>query len=322
MKRISILSAGLALAVTAALAGCTTTDSERSPNAGGELTEVRVGIIPFAELAAFYIAIDEGIFEDEGLSVEPTQASGGATIVSSLAAGDIQFAYSNYISVFEAANAGLPIEIIRENDRPGAQAVYVLADSGIQSPQDLAGKSIAINSLGNIMEITSRSALRDAGVDLTTIEFVELPPPNMNAALESGQVDGAWLVEPFITLAQQTLEVEIGADVFTGATENIPVAGWVTTPQYSSENPEAVEAFIRAMDRASEIAIDDPAKIAAIIPTYTEIPAEIAEQMSPISFVPTSDFSGLSTIQDLMIDFGYYDEPLDLDALISPLANG
>jgi len=305
--------AALASATLMATAvGCGATDS--SEGADG-LTTIKVGEIPFAELAAFHIALEDGLFEEAGLDVQTTQASGGASIVTSLTSGDIQFAYSNYVTLLQAASHGIPVEIVRENDRPGAQALYALPGTGLDSVTDLAGKKIAVNSLGNIMELTSRSVLSEAGVDLDSVEFVELPPPNMAAALQQGQVDAAWLVEPFITLAKEQLAVVKVAEVFTGATEALPVAGWATTPQYADEHADVVDAFVGALDQASAIALDDPGRVAEVIPTYTEIPADVAAKMSPIAFARESDFSGLERLQDLMITFGYYEEPVDLTAL-------
>jgi NitT/TauT family transport system substrate-binding protein len=306
--RFSTAVAAAMLIMTAAACGT----SEDQPTANG-LTRVTVGEIPFAELAAFHVAVEDGLFEDAGLDVRTKQASSGAALVTSLASGDIQFAYGNYVTLLQAASKGIPVEVVRENDRPGAQAIYALPGSGLKSAADLKGKKVAINSLGNIQELTTRSILTDAGVDPKSVKFVELPPPNMTAALKQKQVDAAWLVEPFITLASGQIGATKVADVFSGASADLPVAGWATTAAYAKKSPEVVEGFVKALDKASAIAAADPARVAKVIPTYTEIPAKVAAKLSPIAFVKTSDFSGLDRLQDLMISFGYYDKPVDLD---------
>ncbi|MCU1545586.1 MAG: hypothetical protein JWP30_686 [Homoserinimonas sp.] len=314
-KSRALLGATAVAAVTL-LSACSGQAATPEANSDGGLTTINVGVIPFAELAAYYIGVEQGIFEDEGLIVETTQVSGGAAIVTSLIAGDFDFAYSNYVSLLQAASKGLPISVVRENDRPGVQALYVLPESGISSPKDFEGKTIAVNSLSNIMELTSRAALDSAGVDMSKVSFVELPPPEMNAALEQGQIDAAWLVEPFVTLAKESLDVVIAAEVFEGRTDDLPVAGWATTPQFAAENAETVKAFVRAMDKASQIAHEDPAAVSAIIPSYTAISPEIAAKMSPIAFAPVSDLGKLDILQDLMIEFDYYKDPIDLDDLV------
>ena len=78
-------------------------------------------------------------------------------------------------------------------------AIAVAADSDIQDVSDLEGKTIAINTLRNISELTVTAALEGEGVDVSTIDFVEVPLPDMVGQLEAGQIDAAGLVEPFIT---------------------------------------------------------------------------------------------------------------------------
>lgn len=306
-----------ALSVTALLSACTTSvDDQTAEKNDAGLIPINVGIIPFAELAAFYIGIDQGFFEDEGLDVEVLQLNGGGAVITALSAGDLDFAYSNYVSVLQAASKGLPVSLIRENDRPGAQALYVMPDSGITSAKDLVGKRVAVNSLKNIMELTTRAALKNAGVDPDSVEYVEIPPAEMSAALDNNQVDAAWLVEPFVTLATENLGVQVAVEVFEGETADLPVAGWATTPAFAQENPDAVEAFVRALDKASALAAENPELVQEIIPTYSQITPELAARMSPINFVPKSDLSSLELLQDLMIEFGYYTEPVPLDSLI------
>ena len=207
-----------------------TADAPATSASGGgpETTEITVGVQPFAEVSAFYLAVQEGIFEEEGLTVTPeVAAGGGAGLIPGLVSGDLHFAYSNYVSVVQAASRGLPLRVVRENDRPGVQGLYSLPASGITSPADLAGKKVAINGLGNIMELTTRAALDENGVDPDSVSFVELPPADFLSALKLGNVDAAWLVEPFVSIGTKTEQAQLVLDVFDGPTAELPVAGWV-----------------------------------------------------------------------------------------------
>ncbi|WP_345044923.1 ABC transporter substrate-binding protein [Georgenia daeguensis] len=280
-----------------------------------ETRQIKVGVQPFAELAPFYIAQQEGLFAEHGLEVEVQQASEGASLIAAMVGGDVPIVYSNYVSLLTAVDQGLPVRIFRENDRPGVQALYVLPDSEIQEPADFEGATIAVNGLGNIMEVTSRGVLEHHGVDLSTVKFVEIPPPNMQQALEQGQVDAAWLVEPFVTLATQTGARPV-VSAFEGPTENAPVAGWATTAQYLQENPDVVADFKAAMDEAMEIAASDPDAVAEIIPTYTEISPELAQSLAEIAFAENSDLSGLAGLEELLVKYEIIAEPTDLEEVV------
>jgi NitT/TauT family transport system substrate-binding protein len=320
--RVASTTATALLTLSIAACGSSPEDTGAAGAGGGdgggpETTEITVGVQPFAEVAAFHYAMNEGLFEAEGLTVTPqTAGGGGAGLLTGIVSGDIDIAYSNYVSVLQAASQGLPLRIVRENDRPGVQALYSLPSSGISSPADLAGKRVAINGLGNIMEITTRAALQEAGVDPNSVEFVELPPPEFLSALGSGNVDAAWLVEPFVTIGTNTQQVQPVLDVFAGPTEQLPVAGWVTSAQFAGENPETVAAFTRAMDEAIQKLADDPSLVAEVVPTYTQIPPEVAAGMNPINFAVNNELGDIAQVEELMREFRLIEEPVDVEELI------
>lgn len=326
------LKKGAALAaVSTLIAGLTAcggadegTDKSGGAGAGGpEKATITVGTQAFAELAPLHIAIRQGLFKEEGLEIELTDSTGGgAGLITGLVSGNTDIAYSNYVSLIQANAKGLPLRVIRENDRPGVQGLYAMPDSGITKPSDFAGKTIAINGFGNIMELTARSVLGSHGVNQDQLKFIELPPPQMQAALEQGQVDAAWLVEPFVTIAESAAGVKKVISAFEGPTEDLPVAGWSVTEQFAGSNPNTVAAFVRAMDKAMAIATEDKAAVVEAITSYTKIPKEVAEQMKPLAFAEESDFSSLPKLQDLMIERKIIDKPINMDDFIIKVDTG
>lgn len=316
-RRGLALIAALATALTACGGGDSSSGSAAPAEAGEpEQTELTVGVLPLADLAPFYLAIEEGFFADEGLTVEPSVASGGAAQIAGAVAGDIDMVFSNYVSILQAASEGLPLRIVRENNRSGPQGIYARAGGDITAPEDMAGTRIAVNSLGNIQELTARAVLESHGVDPGSLTFVELPPPDMPASLAEGHVDAAWLVEPFLTQAEQRGIGTRVVSAFEGPTENLPVAGWATTEQFVQENPNTVAAFVRAMDKAMTLAVEEPESVTGIIPTYTSITPEVAAQLSPPGLSETSDLSDFGTLADLMVEYGLVGEGLDLDEIV------
>lgn len=319
--RAALASATALCTLSLAACGGSPDDAEQPAATGGgdgpETTEISVGVQPFAEVSAFYLALEEGLFEDEGLTVEPQVATGGgAGLITGIVAGDMQIAYSNYVSVVQAASEGLQLRVIRENDRPGVQGLYSLPDSGISEPADLEGARIAINGLGNIMELTSRDALEEAGVDPDSVSFVELAPPDFLSALASGDVDAAWLVEPFVSIGTSTQDAQLVLDVFSGPTEELPVAGWITSPEFAAENPETVAAFTRAMDEAIQMVADDPSLVAEVVPTYTQITSEVAAGLNPINFAVDNELQDIAQVEELMREHGFIDDEVAVEELL------
>ncbi|WP_324275495.1 hypothetical protein [Blastococcus brunescens] len=87
MKRSLRAKAAMSMAAalcTLSVAACGgSSDEEGTPAAGGggdgapETTELTVGVQPFAEVAALYVAVEEGLFDEEGLTVTPQVGAGG-----------------------------------------------------------------------------------------------------------------------------------------------------------------------------------------------------------------------------------------------------
>ena len=80
-------------------------------------------------------------------------------------------------------------------------AIIVAKDSDIRAPKDLEGKTLAVNTLKNVAEVTARASLEKQGVDTSKIELTEVDFPDMTAAVEQGRVDAAFAIEPFVTQA-------------------------------------------------------------------------------------------------------------------------
>src|ERR687891_1928831 len=194
----------LALAFAAGTAACG--DDDGGGGGGeGEPATLNVGVIPIADVAPLYLGMEKGFFEEEQLTIKPQLAEGGAAITPAVVSGDFQIGFSNTISLLIAASEDLPVEIISQGVLGGADEseawadLLVLKDGPISDPQDLEGKTIAVNTLSNICEVTIKASLEDEGVAVDTLEFTEVEFPDMNAALEAGRVDGACVVEPFVS---------------------------------------------------------------------------------------------------------------------------
>ena len=197
--------------------GATGTDAAE-PAGEPEKADIKLGIIPIADVAPVFIGIEQGFFEEEGLTVSTEFAQGGAASIPSVVSGDIDFAFGAYPSFFSAVQEGLPLLISTEANRaaPLFGGLYALPDSGIATPADLEGKTIAVNTLNNLVQLAVEAQLVDAGLTLDDVTLVEIPFPDMVAALERGDVDVIAVVEPFGTIAKNSLDAVLVTDMFAG----------------------------------------------------------------------------------------------------------
>ena len=324
MKRNApvLLAAAAALTLSACGGGSLSGDESTSEAEGTSgLTTLSVGIMPIVDTAPIWLGKEQGFFEAEGLDLDNQTTTGGAAAVPGVVSGDIDFAFGNVVSVMVANDKGLGIELVSNGNSTTGDtssdfgAVVVPADSDIQDAADLAGKTVSVNNLSNIGDTTIRKLVENAGGDHESIKFVEIPFPDAPAAIESGQVDAAWILDPFLT---QT--VENGARViaynFAETHPSLDISGYFTTSSYIEENPEIVEQFTRAMKKSLEYAQENPEAVREIVGTYTKIDEEMRAKMVLPAFHADFDREGLTILGEAAASYGTLSKAPDLDAML------
>jgi NitT/TauT family transport system substrate-binding protein len=315
---IAVLAAALALVP----AGCG--DDDDSAGGGGgsaETTTITVGTLPIANAAPMYLGMKKGFFEEEGLKIEPQVGEGGAALIPTLISGDAQFAFVGVIPAITAVAKDVPIKIVTSSDDAAAteqkdwQTLVVPKGSPIKSVEDLPGKTIAVNALRGLAEVVISRSLEKQGVDYQKVKLLEVPFPEMPAALEQKRVDAALLTEPFLS----AVLAEGGKQIDAPSVEtvpNFPNGVYVATEQYIAENGDIVDRFARAMNRSLEYAQDHPEEVRRIVPTYTETPPEAAQQMRLPVFDAQLDRKGIELEAELTAKYGIIEEAPAYEELV------
>ncbi|MGW3614699.1 ABC transporter substrate-binding protein [Micromonospora sp. NPDC005163] len=309
----------LAVATVVATTACGSGGDERSE--GDQTVKIDVGGLPLAALAPLYLGIDKGFFADEGLEVTPQQAQGGAALLPAVVSGDMEFAYSNTASLITASVKGLPVQIVANgndetNDIKKASSTVVSKGGGpIRQPADLAGKTIAVNTLNNVGDITIKAALEKSGVDISGLKFVELPFPDMLPALEAGRVDAVWLVTPFTQTAKDAGHQEVLRPFFD-TQPGLNIATYFTSQRYAKEHPDVVAGFVRAMNKSLTYTNDHPDELRAAVKTYAKIPDDVLGKMPLPEFPAEIDVPDIELTAELMRKYGIIDKLPDFKRLV------
>jgi NitT/TauT family transport system substrate-binding protein len=290
-------------------------------------TTLTVQVVPIHEVAPVYLGIEKGFFAEENLDLEVKTGQGGAESVPPVINGDVQVAYSNTPSLFSAAVRGLPIEIVApagggplEKEHNPLGAVMVSKDSEIRTYADLEGKTVAVNTLGNVLDVSLNAALEQRGVDHTQVEYVEVPFPDMLAALDAGGIDAAFVAPPFETIAERSGGYRPIGFPLVDVRPEFVFAGYYVSREWAQENQEVLRRFLRALRRSMIYAAEHEQQTRAMIGEYTELQGEL------ISAIPIGnrrpDCAELETSSEvlagLMVRYGALEREPDLDELIRP----
>jgi NitT/TauT family transport system substrate-binding protein len=306
---------------TVLLSSCTSAPQTGPQSTPGTPDKVTVGVIPILDVAPIYLGKQKEFFKKRNIELTLTQASGGAAIVPAVVSGQYQFGFSNVISLLLATSNGLPLKVVcNGNNSTGVDgsdfaALMVKGDSPIKSPADLVGKTVAANTLKNIVDTSVRASVRKAGGDAKQVKFVELPFPQQPAALQSGQVDAVFVVEPFqsAVLAQGGRKI---ASSYVDAAPNLAVALYFTSQQLISNNPDLVKRFTEAMKESLAYADGHPDEARAVIGTYTTIAADVIAKMTLPKWPADINRQAVQTLADLALGDGLLTKPADLNTLL------
>jgi NitT/TauT family transport system substrate-binding protein len=295
--------------------------SVESGSTAPEKPNLRVGVLSIVDTAAVQLAKSAGYFSTEGLNVELVPIQGGAVAVPQLASGELDLSWVGWSSAILAQSQGLSsFRLLPEgyNTVPGSFQIMTMPGSPVTRPQDLEGRTIATNTAKSITDLMTRSALQSAGVDASTVKFLEVPFPNMIEALQDGEVDGAIMVEPFITLAENQLKAVPVLDVTAAeATDDLSIAGIASTVRWAQQNPRTLAAFERAL-RIAQAEMANRRVVDQVLVDYTSIGPDTVSQLSLGSWPTTLDTTGLQRVSDLMEQFGVLNRYFDVRPMLEP----
>jgi NitT/TauT family transport system substrate-binding protein len=320
-RQLATLAAAVPLLLAAACGGDDGAGSGDAAGDNGGVDRITVGVIPIVDVAPIYLGVEQGFFESRGLDVTLESGQGGAAIVPGVQSGQFQFGFSNVTSLLVAADAGLPLTVVANGvastgeDGNDFGGVVVRPDSGITDAAGLAGQRVAVNTLNNIGTTTIRESVRQAGGDAESVQFVELPFPEMPAALEQGNIDAIWVVEPFLTLARQG-GGEVVASNYVDAADDLTVATYFTSRQYADENEDLVNRFRAALEESLAYAQDNPDQARAALLAYTQIDQAVVDELTLPAWPTQVNRDSVQRLADLAVEDGLIAQVPDLDALL------
>ncbi|GAA1804640.1 ABC transporter substrate-binding protein [Nesterenkonia flava] len=312
------------IALTGTLALALTACGNDGNSAEGEengLTEINLGVLSIAPSAAVQYGLDQGIFEEHGLDVTLTPGQGAAAMLPAVQTGDMDFAVGNALSVLVAVDQGLDMRILTGYSHSYAEGddingVVVRAGEGIDSWSDLENQSVAVNVLNGQGDLTIMEAVSQDGGDPDAIGLTEVDFPDMTAQLERGNIDAAWLPEPFLSQALAEDDFELLGHPNQEVIPGLPTMITFTSGSFAEENPEVVEQFQSAMDEVLSSAEEDPEGTAAALAEFLDMPEDVASGVRMEQFDSDPRVEQLRTMVELMVGYGFIDEEIDLDSVV------
>ena len=229
------------LAATAALAMAASFGS-----AFAQEVTLNIGYQPIVEPSRVPQA--DGTYEKvTGAKINWQKFDGGADVIAAIASGSLDIGYVGSSPLAAASSRELPIETIFVVGL--ISEAEALAVKSIDKPEDLAGKKIATPFVSTA-HYSLLTALKHWKVDPKSVEILNLRPPEIAAAWERGDIDGAYVWDPVPAQLKKSGKVlATSADVadWGGPTFD----AWIVSKKFAEDHPDVVTAFVKVTGDAT-----------------------------------------------------------------------
>jgi|GEM_PF-2503131 len=312
------------VATAALLTACGGTPNTPGSN-GSDGHVLKIADFPVMELGALYAGRDADVFSAHDVTLEATQISGaGAAMIPAAVEGTIDIAPSNVLSVMVAQQNGQDVQCFALITRRPAEgrplALLIPEGSTVSSAKDLEGKQVAVNALGGANDLILRVWLDSEGVDPDDVTLVPTDFPNMAQVLANKNVDAALTDEPFTTQAIQGGAQVLEERPYQAITETPAFSCWAATTKTIQERPDALAAFVSAMNDANDLANRDRDAVTATLVETMGFAQEVAEAASVPKFDASISVEDLTVWADLAKSHGMLNADFDPSTAVTPIS--
>ena len=216
---------------------------------------LRIAYFPNIGHAVPITGIENGFFQSQiGLDVDVKTRvfDSGPQVIEALFADSVDVAY---VGPGPAINGFLNSEQNRirvlSGAASGGSSFVVHQDSEITTAKDFDGKKIAAPQIGNTQDVSLRHYLDENGLQTTerggSVTVYNIPNPDIYTLFVKGEIDGAWVTEPWATILESELggmrlfyEEELWED---GQFASVLLIG---NTDYVEKNPEIIKNLLDA----------------------------------------------------------------------------
>jgi NitT/TauT family transport system substrate-binding protein len=295
---------------------------------------VKTGSTGLVGDGGFFAALARGYFTEEGLDVELIPLRNSSESLPSLAIGELHFASSAVDGgLLNAVARDITFKIVGFNavipatDTTGGIVVRQdHLDSGrYHEPKDLKGMTMGLSAPGGLGQVWTERVLAMGGLTLDDVRFTTLSFPDTPVGLANKAIDAAYLVEPFISVAETQGSgkgVILNGEIYPGLVAQVQLL----SPVFAERAPEAARRYVTAWLRGQRdfhhtfvkneggreefyqiLQQYTPIKDARLFPRMTTHLIDVNSEMDPTT---------LNELQDYYLRYGTLLQRVDLNRVI------
>jgi NitT/TauT family transport system substrate-binding protein len=326
------------------LAGCSALGGGSNGVTVPSGTTITVAAVPSIGDAPLYLAHQDGLFAQHGLTVTIKEYRSLQAEIDALANGQADIAAGDYTAFFAAAGKTFAPPTTKKGKKQSIQGgttlrvigdgydaannvmeVLTLPPTTIHSAADLQGKTVytapaqaaafskSKTQPYSIETLATQAVLRNDGVSVTTINWHQAKAGSLVQALKNHKANAILVGEPYLFQAQQEGAVSV-LDSASGETQDLPLLGYFTTSAYGSAHAQSIRAFQAAMTAAQTRAAAR-GQIQSMFTSAVGVSTQDAPLIALGSYPTFFSVGQVQRVADLMFDAGMLTTPLDVREL-------
>jgi len=296
------------------------TSLPRRAGAQAALPTIRIGLVTADTYAEAFYGDEAGIFRSNGFAVDIKPLGNSAAIAAAMVGGTLDVGVGSPSQVAAARENGLPFYFFAPSALFAAEApttvLMVAKNSPVSRAADLSGKTIAVENLKSLPQLSVSAWMLKNGVDPAGVKYVEIPTFSMAGALEGGRVDAAVIGEPGVAAARPTCR-QI-ASPFEAIARRFYISAWFSTKAWLDANPALARRFVTAIGQTAVWANAHQKETAVILERVTKMQPEQLVSMVRARYGEKMDPSLMEPLLGLALKNGLLPAPISAKEMIYP----
>ena len=220
--------------------------------------KIRVAFFPSIGHIIPIVGLEEKIFEKgigEEKQIETKLFDSGPQVIESIFSGSIDIAYVGPGPIINGflKSDGKDIKILSGAASGGASFI-IQPNSGLESLENFDGKRIASPHISNSQDVSLRHYLESHGLKSVekggTVFVLNISNPDIYTLFAKGDIDGAWVPEPWATILVQELDwIRLFNEEKLWPNEEFASVLLIVRTKYLENNPETVQKWVDSHEK-------------------------------------------------------------------------
>ncbi|MGW3808705.1 ABC transporter substrate-binding protein [Micromonospora sp. NPDC005113] len=315
MRSKSWFLAGAA-AFTLMAAGCGGSTDGGSGRSGSKTT-LRVASNSNSSALPLWVAVEKNLCDKQNLKINFTKIENVGTLPPAVGK-NFDIIFTTPVQAITATAQGIPVTEIAGSStdtKDNANSYLFVQDkSPIRNVSDLAGKKIGVLTEVGTLHYATLRLLKQAGVDPSSVQIVQVDGPSQADQLAAGRVDAVETVRPFNAAIKAKGGRNIGTP-FSSLGDEISVIWWGANREWAESHSSAVQAYQRCLEDATTYINEHDAEARQVLQKYTKLPQEVAKSFELPLYDPSVRPDDVKRWLDAMKELGLFNGDVDVSKL-------